>query len=346
MSNRRTYVHCLLKTLVLSLFILPVLCCVNINAAVNWRLHIGGMSALNCADGEWTKGNFAAILGCEVQFPIKDRLFIESGLNLRGGPLTFTFWEYSNGNMADNIPFKDFDNEGRYIGTNNPKAGLYNTLVTSLNIPVRFGYRLRLKGKNEFQFAFGPYFETALSRCYPISNNNSVSVGLTPSVVFKHRALSLGVLYQNTCIYNGFKNREKNTLLFTIGVNFNGRKIDTDKLIDALDIASSVLDATTTVMSEYYMDSPETSADMGYSNVNERSNSKMSSNTKQARSSDRSARNSEYNTYFKYETMVIKIINGDDTVNKKSEIQRKMRKLREKWTKKGDGWNASPYESM
>lgn len=334
----------------LLLFISSFFCSGTVRAAVNWRIHAGGMSALFSTDKEWIKDNFYALLGCEIQIPIKDRLFIESGVNLRGGPVTFTFWKYDfPGNVADDISFNDFDNNGTYIGSERLDAGVYNGMVTSLNIPVRFGYRLKLKGKNEFQFAFGPYFESALSRCYPISNNNQISVGLTPSIVFKHRALSLGVLYQNSCIYNGLKNRDKNALLFTIGVNFNGRKVDTDKLIEGLSIASSVLDATTTAMSQYVdeFDSSNKSSGSYYneSSYNESSNSNNLSNNVTRGSSNRSARNNDYNTYFKYETIIIKIINGDDTVNKKSDIQRKMRKLREKWTNKGDGWQASPYET-
>lgn len=348
MSNLKNFGIGLARLVLLPVIVFAVFGVGSIHAAVNWRFHVGGMSAMTATDKEWTKGCFSALLGCEIQVPIKEKLFIESGLNLRGGPETYTYWNYDiPGAVADNIPFKDFNDEGKYIGSERPGAGSYNGMIVSLNVPLRFGYRLRLKGKNEFQFAFGPYFEYAPSIWYAITNNNHVSVGLTPSVVFKHRALSLGVLYQNTCIYNGLKNRDKNALLFTIGVNFNGRKPNMEKIAAALDATSTVLNGVNTAL---YGATSSGGYDGGYSDtsssVGSGSSSTSSNNTGSNASSNRVARNRDYNTYFQYETMVIKIINGDDRVNKKKDVQLKMKALREKWVKRNDGWQASRYETM
>lgn len=328
----------------------------NSHAAVNWRLHLGGMYALHSMETERKSTDVAFQLGCEVQFPIKEKFFIETGLNLRFGPTTYTYWDGSY--MADFIPFRDFDKEGNYIGGSNNMAARVNQDVrTFLDLPARFCYRLRLKGSNELQFAFGPYFEAALSGNNRVEGvhgpqdlmgNNPFSIGLTPSVVFRHRALSLGVVYQNPCIYNGNKNRDTNVLMFTIGVNFKGRKVNMDKLAEGLEVASAVLNTTTAVMSQYVEQSGSGSGysdDSGSSYSSGSSSGSKSSSKRGSGIADRTSRNSEKATYYKWETMVQNILRGDDTVNKKSEIQRKMRKLREKWAARGDGWPASEWEN-
>ena len=105
----------------------------------------------------------AFMLGCELQFPIKEKFFIETGLNLRYGPTTYTYWMYTDDPTADFIPFNDFDKDGNYIGDNHVDARVYQHSNIFLHIPLRFCYRLHLKGDNEFQFALGPYFETILT---------------------------------------------------------------------------------------------------------------------------------------------------------------------------------------
>lgn len=300
----------------------------------------------------------AILLGCELQFPIKEKFYIETGLNLRFGNLLYTYWEYNNPSsyVADNIPLSDFDSDGQYIKNINgvpSSAGIHLKTGEFLDIPLRFSYRLRLKGDNEFQFSFGPYLEINLHNAEvyqtKLEDTSPVSVGLTPSVVFKHRALSLGLSYQNPCIYNGFKNRDKNTLMFTIGVNFRGRKINTDKLLSGLAIASSVLDAATTTM-QSYTDATGGSSNSDYSESSTNSNSSYSKKSEPKGNgfsiSKRTSRENDRNTYSKYETQVMKIINGDDKTNSKVDLQRKMRKLREKWAAQGDGWQPSKYETM
>lgn len=334
---------------------------------VNWRFHLGGMSSIRqwIPEDDEPGNKFTLMIGAEIQIPIKSKFFIETGLNFRWGQYTYTYWMYNDpGSVAAYIPLKDFDSYGQYTGSDAPikylPAGISYGTMGFFDIPIRFGYKLKLNSENEFQFAVGPYMSFESSNpevenrsyegIYTLSEHNCFSVGLSPSVVYKHRALSLGLYYQNPIFYNGPKNRVTNVLMFTIGVNFNGRKVNMDGLLSGLEIASSALGAASSVASSYYgatggnsysSDSYNSGSSSSYSSSNSSSSSSSSNNS----SYNRQARNNDYNTYFKYETTVIKIINGDDTVNRKSDIQQKMRSLREKWTKRGDGWNPSPYET-
>lgn len=336
--------------------ILTLSTCFNTAAEpVNWRLQLGGMRNILRTPLDQRGGGleYSLLLGVEVQVPLKNSWFIESGANLRFGPRTFTYMKWDIlGYTAEFIPLKYFDKAGDYSGSDEyiineyKKPGIYSNTSGFIDIPIRAGWKLPLNEKNEFQFSFGPVLTFDLTEPHvPEHGRNCFSISLSPSVVYKHRALTLGLYYQNPCIYNGSKNRETNTLMFTIGINFNGRKPNWDNVINVLETTGNVLGAASTAMSAYYESTSNSGGDtyQGSSSSSSRSSSSISGGN--TGSSNRSARNSDYNTYFKNETIVIKIINGDDKVNKKSEIQRKMRSLREKWEKRGDGWNPSPYET-
>lgn len=337
--------------------------CLNTFAEpINWRIHVGGMynilrTPLDRKNYLEFGDKFSFMGGVEIQVPLRKNWYIEPGLNLRYGPWTYVVEISSIGQyniphykMAS-APLKDFDKYGFYTGNGDFWQPSVETQPSYfVDMPIRAGWRLALNDKNEFQFSFGPYLSIDCGNpdrdaTYGVVDGcNRFSIGLNPSVVYKHRALSLGISYQNPCIYNGPKNRETNTLLFTIGINFRGRKVNLDKLSSALEIAGSVLNTTADAMSSYYGNLGEdtsASSDNNSSSRNSVSTRATSSNT----SKDRTSRNADYNSYFKYETTVIKIINGDDRVNKKSDIQRKMKALRKKWVDRGDGWNASPYET-
>lgn len=329
---------------------------------VNWRLQLGGMSSILRYVPEHNESSrkFILLLGAEVQFPIKNKFYIETGANLRFGPTTYTYEAYKEECVAKMIPLSDFDKLGKYTGSSNE----YNTprIMTStdgfIDIPLRFGYKLIFNEKNQLQFGLGPVFTFTLTgennaestggSVYPLSDVNCFSVGLSPSVVYKHRALSLGLFYNNPFIYNGSKNRETNTLMFTIGVNFNGRSIDLDKLADGLAVASSVLNGATEAMSTYYSGSTGSGSysNDSYSSSSSGSSSRSSSVSSDSKYSTRDKTNADTDrrTYFQNETIVQNILRGDDTVNKKSDIQNKMRQLRQKWANTPYGWNKSDWE--
>ena len=317
---------------------------------VDWRFHIGGMpSILNYRpDNHPASRKFTAMLGAEIQLPLAANLYLESGLDFRYAPATYTYWCYdSPGWTADFIPLRDFDGSGRYIGTNPPIDGLaaevfaQNTNVY-LDIPVRFGYRWNIGARHQLQLGFGPYLGLGLAPAKGRDGNklygsNCVSVGITPSVVYRHRAFSVGLHYQNPCLYNGTKNRETHTLMLSLGINVRGRKlsVDWDSVVAGLEAASGVLNATTETMMQSYgdeVDSGETAVSSG-------------SKTSDFSIQKRTARNNDYKAYFQCESMVIKILNGDDKVNRLSDVQKKMKRLREKWDARNDGWGPSRWET-
>lgn len=323
------------------------LCCQEASAAVNWRIHGGAMYSLRGKYIDDSGPNITAMFGCEIQFPIKEKFFIETGLNYRYGPTTFTegFLSYNHYTDSYKVPLKDFDSHGKYIGSKFYEANIYQANGDFIGIPLRFTYRYHLKGNNEFQFAFGPYAEVYFND-EDYTDNSPILVGLSPAVVFKHRALSLGLIYQNPCIYNGIKNRDTNSLMFTVGVNFNGRKVNLDNLVIGLEAASAVLTSATETMSQFSgsANSSDTGSYSSGSSYSSASSSQSSSGSDFSLSKATSAQR-DRSTYFQNETIVIKIINGDDTTNKIGDIQRKMKQLRNKWKGTQYEWQPSPYES-
>ncbi|MDE7442480.1 MAG: hypothetical protein K2M69_09995 [Muribaculaceae bacterium] len=262
----------------------------NISAVVNWRFQLGGMATLLRYKPEYssTSRSFTLLFGSEIQIPVKDEWYIETGLNLRFGPTTFTYEQFDTpGNVAAFIPLKDFDKNGEYFGGSEYRSPYIKSGTGGfLDMPIRAGWKYILNEENEIQFSFGPYMSFALQSpsgeqyrggVAKIHESNCFNLGLSPSVVFKHRALSVGIFYYNPCLYNGSKNRETNTLMFTIGLNFNGRSIDLDKLASGLEAASSVITTVNsslfasegmtnyseTTMSDYTPDTELSSGDNG-----------------------------------------------------------------------------------
>lgn len=122
-----------------------------------------------------------------------------------------------------------------------------------MRIPLNVGYELPLTEKNSLFFAFGPYIGWHFS--LPEEGSfHSTQVGLSPSITFQHRKLTLGVSYITPCLYNGPKDKNRHTILFTVGCRF---KIDTKwegwstvgQAVGAL--ASTALEASATIAQQY-----------------------------------------------------------------------------------------------
>lgn len=333
---------------------------------VNWRFQLGAMRSINCILPEKPAraSKISALLGVETQFPLPKNTFLETGLDFRFGPETTTYTISESGGEASykatRIPLKDFkpnDHGADYVGSKYHHAGIDISTMGFLEVPIRAGYKLVLNDENEFQFALGPVLSFALDSPTPwgggkIDGINCFSVALQPSVVYKHRALTIGLFYQNPCIYNGLRNRDTNVLMATIGVNFYGRKPNWDNIIAGMEVASSVMTAVGSGMQTYAAvtgmstgsgSSSYSGSSSGSSSSGDSYNS--GSGRKQLSLSEMTARNADNNTYNNYVTMVIKILSGDDTVNRKSDIQMKMRQIRKKWEDRGYGWQASEYET-
>lgn len=331
---------------------------------VKFRFQIGSMfnmlrSPLGTKFVE-TQPKFPLLLGVELQIPVKNDWFIETGVDFRWGPYTDTYSSHGDdAGKNKSIPLKYFDKEGKYDGPDKYRTPntaypgkFFDPEISTdfsgfIDIPIRAGWKKKFKGKNELQFSFGPMLTVSLYD--GALHSTPISVGLSPAVAYKHRALSLGLYYNNPVIYNGPKNRETNTLMFTIGVNFNGRTPNWENIGKGAMIFAEAMGGAAEVMSAYQSTK---SGGSGYSNSSSSSRSgksktsgKSKNSSKDNSLSQRTARNADHNTYLKYESMVIKIINGDDTTNNKADVQQKMKQLREKWVKRGDGWQASPWET-
>lgn len=331
------------------MFIVLAIVSLESSAAVNWLIQVGGMYMKQYgAEGTFydengpAKGSsFEAMGGIFLQIPLTSKLpiFLETGLDYRNKLLL---------SQAEGCKFRAEEfYDTRW--TDAPEQNIYHGRDHIIELPVKAGYNLKLNEKNSFVFGFGPYAALYTER----GLGDPLSIGLTVSAAFRHRCMSFGLSYSNPVFLNGPRDYYKNSITFNIGINLQGRTPNWDNILMGLEIAEGVLGGVNSAMqsagygtsdeSNYYSSGNESSRSSG--SGSSRSSDNVSSGSAGASASEMTSRNTDKNTYFKYETTVIKIISGDDTVNKKSDIQKKMKKLREKWSKRNLGWDASPYET-
>lgn len=171
--------------------------------------------------------------GLDIQFFIKDKFIIETGLNYRMAP--YAHFETDNYNTIT-INGKQYKQEWLHESTWGNFA----------SIPLRFGYHLTLNNKNSFDFCVGPYAAISLGTC-----TNHIFVGISPVITYKHRAFSVSLHYENPVFCNGSNSHLGGQFAVTIGVNFGGRKPNWDNILTGLEIAGSVLSATSSAISTY-----------------------------------------------------------------------------------------------
>lgn len=324
-----------------------MLCTMSIGALAwtNWRFYVGGMFSKNVEYGDhflW-KGekpegkinSYNVFAGMDIQFSLREKFFIETGINYRHIPYALKSemydWEDSNPPYFSVDSFEEHDD--------------------LLSLPVRFGYRLFLNDENSFEFSLGPYAAYSMSQSY----DSRLSVGLSPVITYKHRALSLSLRYENPVFVNGPRNYNTNQFAISIGINFKGRSPNWDNIARGLEIAGGVLNTaaavygTTSSYSGY--SSSDYSSGSSYSTDSGSSTSPPGKNKDKSKDSDGGlssseliARNKDHATYNQIETNLIKALNGDDTGTTPSEYRARMRKLRVKWEKRGHGWARSMYE--
>lgn len=312
------------------LLLLFVCCCVLAPAAysrTNWRFYVGGMYAkaygwgayTNSGRDTYTKSSYNIWAGMDVQFIIKEKFHIETGINYRRAP-----YALRNSSYLD-----------------------YTDLGTAhwIAIPLRFAYRLPLNEQNSFEFGFGPY--VAMSPDF--TDYDPMSVGISPVVTYKHRALSLSFRYENPIFYDGAKNTLKNQFAFTIGVNFNGRKPNWDNIAKGLEVTGSVLNAANAAIGAYNGNqSPST--DGSYEDNTSSQSSKSSSGTSSGNRfsiSEQTSYNQDKSTYEKYDSQLASHFAGNQTMSPDGvrHAQKAMKKLRQKWEKRGKSFPHSSNES-
>lgn len=315
-------------------------------ARTNWRFYLGGMYAkgFNADNLFWnwnsdgviefdksadvpTNGSYSVWAGMDIQFSLKEKLFIETGLNFRELPYVY------GKNVSETDPYS-----GAVFRWYEVRYGNGYGHRDMLSIPVRIGYKLMLNGNNQFEFAAGPYFGMDFDGDY--------YVGLSPMVTYKHRALSLSFHWENPLFVNTSHNHFKNQFAFSIGVNFNGRKPNMDNILLGLEAAGSILETANQTISQYngsnssssYTDTDSSSSRGGGS----------SSNGNGFSLSEQQAYNTDKNTYNKYDSQLsmhftgVRVMSCSDV----KKIQKKMKKLREKWERKGKSFPKFPSETQ
>ncbi len=314
-------------------------------ARTNWRFYLGGMYAkgFNADNVLWnsdgaivfdksadvpSKGSYTLWAGMDIQFSLKEKFFIETGLNFRKSPYVY------GENVSEAEPYSGENFRGYKVRQGNGDRDV-------LSIPVRFGYKLKLRGNNQFEFAVGPYFGADFDADY--------YVGFSQMVTYKHRALSLSFHWENPLFVNTSHNHFKNQFAFSIGVNFNGRKPNMDNILLGLEIAGSVLETANQVVSQYN----ESSGGSSYSDSDSRSSrgggssSSGNVNGNGFSPSEQQAYNTDKRTYDDYDTQLSKHFSGIMVMSCRDvkEIQKKMKKLREKWESKGKSFPKFPSET-
>lgn len=318
--------------------------CTLSHAEVNWQFTLGGMARKAYAlNSESKKIQPILSLGLNLQIPVAQRWFIETGLNYR---------------IAPYIPY---DSDGNLYITWTQDMNHY------LSLPVLAGYRLPLDEKNSFEFAVGPYadFDFNSERIEDYSNylNNRYNhdiydtgrwgVGIMAQAAFRHRAMSFGLKYMNPVFLNQSKNMNKSTFMVTIGINFKlgGIHVDWDRVADVLSMTGEALNSFTTSYYEAAGGSSESSVSSGYSgndsyqSASSRSSSGAGSvsSRKSGSPSELNAYNQDRNSYSKEETLVIKLYNQGGGSEMKA-AQLRMKRIREKWIKRGYDFNKSQWE--
>lgn len=310
----------------------------SVGAETNWRLYAGGMyaKAFKAEDKPNetimfqkpsqvpTKVSYTAWLGIDVQFSLKDKFFIESGLNLREVPYLFGH------KVTDSDQYTGEKYSWYEIETSN---GYSHRDI--LSVPLRFGYKLHLRGKNQFEFAVGPYFGADFDADYYI--------GLSPVVTYRHRALSLSFHWENPMFMNTSNNHFKNNFAFTIGVNFTGRSPNWDNILIGLEAANAVLGTANEAISQYYEAQNGSDGGSSYSSGNGNRNSGGSGFSL----NDQQAYNKDKSIYERYDSQLASHFAGNQTMSSSSvrQAQKTMIKLRTKWEKKGKSFPRSANEN-
>lgn len=317
------------------------------HAKTNWRFYFGGMYNKGFNTSEWlndvphrtyydsadqipTTGTGNIMAGMDIQFSIKTKFYIETGINYRYTP--YMMWEC----QKETDPYTGEVHKQYYIG----EAPNTDTERNIISIPLRFGYRLILNEHNEFQFGIGPYVGADF--------DNSYYVGLSPVVTYKHRALSLSFRWENPMFLNTSHNYFDNNIAFTIGVNFNGRTPNMDNVLLGLQAANTALSTANGVISQTYG-----SAGGSYSSADSYSSSSSSASRSSASEdtgfslSEQQAYNRDKQTYANYDSMLSAYFNGSRQMSQGEvqSMQNNMRRLRQKWESRGKSWTKVANET-
>ncbi|ADV42813.1 outer membrane beta-barrel protein [Bacteroides helcogenes] len=306
-------IYCLLGTGVLS----------SVDAQVLWDFKVGA-SYHNVCDER--KLDYMGELGIDI--PIKEKFSLEAGLR------------YKNILFVDDLDNVDYDTYKPYA------ADGEDIRANILELPVKFGYKLRLAENSNLRFGVGPYVSAGMNGSMKL-----FGAGVTSCVVYEYKKVNVGLNYNITC-HEPYKNMAKEGVFLTIGVKFGNsvwRGIGTG-LAAVGSVAGSVADAYTESTGSSFVNDNVDNTGSGYS-VSNNTNGSASGSTSRSSSnnsvSDVQAKNTDSNTYSKDESLLVKMntyyerdYNDSDRIS----IQSRMKSIRTKWEGRGFKMRHSQWE--
>lgn len=344
----------------LFLLALVVMVSENTYSKVTWYLQAGGIWGKSGAEveiddystvhedmwNEWyhkeIKSGYEVAAGLYMQIPVQnDRMFIDTGLG----------WRMKSVLSSRDFYFPPNPNYGEY---GNFRILNYQGRMNFLELPVRFCYQLNIDEKNSFQFKLGPYVSYALGainkekpdifgddRVDPKQTLSPITAGLSPSVMFKHRAIAIGATMNTPCIFNGLRDVKGTTFNLVIAVHLGSTSHwDWDAIADGMSAVGNSLQTIADTYSEYqqgnasqYDSSSSTSGSStssSYRNNSEGKSNNFSSSEQQSYTTDK-------RTYERYDSQLASHFAGNQVMSQSSvkQAQKEMKRLREKWEKRG-----------
>lgn len=289
-------------------------------AEVNWQFQAGGMFY-----GRYFGDSYSLTSGLFLQIPLSKQtpIFLETGLDYR----------YINGSICQLDGSKFYPNHSFTDGID-----LYDENL--LELPVKVGYKLVLNEKNAFEFCLGPYISMGLGGGATIDGDfGSINyVGLNASVGFRHRCMTFGLTYHNPVFLNKYNSYYTNSFDLTVGINFGSRawsKIGEVALITT-QVAGGVASAYVQSQGQGSSYTPQL---YDTETTSETNNSRATPETpaKTQNVSEHQAYLSEKNTYGRYESLLATIFSGnrESSCSEVRKIQAEMKRIREKWQKRG-----------
>lgn len=293
---------------------------------------------------------YEVAVGLYMQIPMKvNRMFIDTGLGWR---------------MNNVVSSRDFyvPEDPKYMEYGNYKILNYQGRMNFLELPVRFGYQLNLNEKNSFQFKLGPYVSYALGTVHkntqeyfgdtpvvPKQSLSPLSVGLSPSVMYKHRAFSVGATLNTPCFYNGLRAVKSTSVNLVIAVHLGSTSgWNWDAITDGLSAASQVMGAVSDTYMQMQSDGGGVSNEGGSNSIGKvrDSNDSGASPKGKFNTAEQRKRDQDRRIYEKYDSQLSSHFAGNQRMTPSSvaEAQMKMKQLREKWEKKGYSFPKSVNE--
>ena len=178
----------------LSLLLLAVC---SLQAQVMWNLKGGIMPRKSYTDESWWSSDMEKfkcidwMAGLEMEIPLSSKLNIETGLR----------FDHHTSVLEDDWQID-------------------RTIENHLTLPLRLAYKVPLGRYFSLHAGVGPYATYTLGGDIGSEWNNNLRAGLETSVAVNWNCLSLGATYDWNCLYKGFHDMNKPSIMLTLGIRF------------------------------------------------------------------------------------------------------------------------------